>query len=185
MRAAIDHGWTMRWLGDERSTRSGWGLVPLMLLASCVAPEAPSPPPPSPPAPPPRPAPPPVATDWRYAPLTPGVWTWRVEGGRSIASFGIAGAPPLVTFACEGGSVVIVWTRVPAASSVTLTTTYGARTLPATARPSGTAAALGPRDPMLDQIAFSRGRIMLAADGSAAIMPAWAELSRVVEDCRK
>ena len=40
------------------------------------------------------------------------------------------------------------------------------------------------RDPLLDQMAFSRGRFMLLAGGQAAIVPAWPEVSRVIEDCR-
>jgi hypothetical protein len=40
------------------------------------------------------------------------------------------------------------------------------------------------RDPLLDQMAYSRGRFMLAAGGQELIVPAWPEVARVVEDCR-
>lgn len=40
-------------------------------------------------------------------------------------------------------------------------------------------------DPLLDAIAFSRGRFALEAAGLPTLyLPAWPELSRVVEDCR-
>lgn len=40
-------------------------------------------------------------------------------------------------------------------------------------------------DPLLDQMAFSRGRFMVTAEGGASIVvPAWPEFARVVEECR-
>jgi hypothetical protein len=44
--------------------------------------------------------------------------------------------------------------------------------------------ALPATDPLLDQIAFTRGRFMLAAGTLELILPAWPEIARVVEDCR-
>ncbi len=42
-----------------------------------------------------------------------------------------------------------------------------------------------PMDPILDAMAFSRGRILLETDGhTPIILPAWAEITRIVEDCR-
>ena len=44
---------------------------------------------------------------------------------------------------------------------------------------------LSARDPLLDAIAFSRGRFALEAAGLETLyLPAWPELSRVIEDCR-
>jgi hypothetical protein len=41
------------------------------------------------------------------------------------------------------------------------------------------------RDPLLDAMAFSRGRFALEAAGLETLyLPAWPELSRVIEDCR-
>jgi hypothetical protein len=41
------------------------------------------------------------------------------------------------------------------------------------------------RDPLLDQIAFSRGRFTIEAPGAAMlVIPAWPEAARVIEDCR-
>ena len=40
-------------------------------------------------------------------------------------------------------------------------------------------------DPLLDAIAFSRGRIGVGVGGTPAlVLPAWPEIARVVEDCR-
>jgi hypothetical protein len=40
-------------------------------------------------------------------------------------------------------------------------------------------------DPLLDALAFSRGRLAVYVSGSPAlVLPAWPEVARVVEDCR-
>jgi hypothetical protein len=53
---------------------------------------------------------------------------------------------------------------------------------PASARVS---ADLQAYDPMLDAIASSRGRIGFSSSGLATlIVPPWAEVGRVIEDCR-
>jgi len=42
-----------------------------------------------------------------------------------------------------------------------------------------------PFDPLLDAIAFSRGRIAVGLPGTPAIvLPGWAKPARVAEDCR-
>jgi hypothetical protein len=47
------------------------------------------------------------------------------------------------------------------------------------------AVSLVTRDPLLDAIAFSRGRFMVEVPGTATLyLPAWPEVARVVEDCR-
>jgi len=44
---------------------------------------------------------------------------------------------------------------------------------------------LPPNDPLLDQIAFSRGRFLVQVEGGPSlVVPAWPEFARVVEDCR-
>jgi hypothetical protein len=46
-------------------------------------------------------------------------------------------------------------------------------------------AEMAPFDPLLDAIAFSRGRIGFSTSGLAAmVVPPWGEVGRVVEDCR-
>lgn len=41
------------------------------------------------------------------------------------------------------------------------------------------------RDPLLDAMAFSRGRFAVEVNGLPTLyLPAWAEIGRVIEDCR-
>jgi hypothetical protein len=78
--------------------------------------------------------------------------------------------------------------QVPA----TITTSAASRRL--TAAPASTAAPNAPaifeiafavRDPLLDAMAFSRGRFMLEMGGAQTlVLPAWSEVGRVIEDCR-
>lgn len=165
-------------------------LLPLLplLIAGCV-PEAPPPaaiaPPPSRPAPAPPP-PPPVA--WEDAPLTPGSWTYA--GG--VARFGVSGQAAPFTLACDPVARGVTLTRLAPASAVTqgtidVTTSFGKRRLPAIADGAGgLAARLAATDGLLDWMAFSRGRVRIEASGQQPLtLPAWAEIGRVVEDCRK
>ena len=47
------------------------------------------------------------------------------------------------------------------------------------------AVAIAPGDPLLDAMGFSRGRLVLEQPGlPALVVPAWAEIERVTEDCR-
>jgi len=44
---------------------------------------------------------------------------------------------------------------------------------------------LTPRDPLLDAMAFSKGRFAVEAPGAAPLyVPSWPEVTRVIEDCR-
>ena len=75
-----------------------------------------------------------------------------------------------------------------ATTPLTIRTSSIARTLPTGATggtPAYAAAVLTATDPLLDAIAFSRGRFTLEQDGvPAQSLPAWAEIERVIEDCR-
>ena len=72
-------------------------------------------------------------------------------------------------------------------STPTITTTTAVRSIPAvpTSDKSALAAQLPAADGLLDQIAFSRGRFLVAGGGlPTLVVPAWPEFARVVEDCR-
>jgi hypothetical protein len=149
-----------------------------LAVAGCVPRAAPPPAPAPAVALPPPPAPPPSA-DWRDRPATPGDWRYAAAPGGSVASYG-SGTTAL-TLRCEGGAVLLARPGT-AATALTVRTTGVARTLPAAA---GTAR-LAAGDPLLDQMAFSRGRFVVEAPGAPAVVaPAWAEVGRVVEDCRR
>ena len=48
------------------------------------------------------------------------------------------------------------------------------------------AAEIMSNDPILDAMAFSRVRILVEAEGQQpVILPSWAEIARIVEDCRE
>lgn len=159
-------------------------VVTTLLLAGCVpAPrEAPALPPP-PPVAIPVPTPPPLAADWRDWPLTAGTWRYRSEAAGSVASFGSDPAAPLLTLRCDSAARRITLTRAtPTQSPLTIRTSTTLRTL-AVAAPG--VATLAASDPLLDAIGFSRGRFVVEQAGAAAlVIPAWAEIERVTEDCR-
>jgi hypothetical protein len=194
--ARIAHGWAMmaRSLSPfavaRRAPMLAALLLPAALLAGCVPEGTPPPaalaPPPPRPAPPPPPPPPPVA--WEDAPLTPGDWTYA--GG--VARFGLAGQAAPFTLACDRAARSVTLVRLAPAAAVTqgamdVTTSFGKRRLPATADgKGGLAARLTAADGLLDWMAFSRGRIRIETTGQPPLtLPSWAEIGRVVEDCRK
>lgn len=138
----------------------------------------------------PAPAPRPIA-NWRDAPITPGLWLYRAEPAGSAALFGPGGGNALLALRCERAGGQVTLARAGAAQGsvpLSVTTTNGTRAFSATAQggivPQLTVA-LAPRDPLLDAIAFSRGRFAVEAPGLPPLyLPAWPEVARVIEDCR-
>ena len=64
------------------------------------------------------------------------------------------------------------------AAVLTVATSALTRTLPAGGR-------LSASDPLLDAIAFSRGRVLISVGGGSPIaVPSWPEAARSIEDCR-
>lgn len=188
-------------------------MVPVLGLGGCAqSPPQPAPAPrvvaPAAPAqryapPPPRPAPPPIsapradAAGWRDLPQTPGRWTYGADSSGSAVRFGQPGAAPLLVLRCDRSRPALLLQRPG----------LGAGTVPAAISTSSTvrrlsaAPAAGPgavqnaamqfeiafaiRDPLLDAIAFSRGRWVLEMGGAETlVLPAWSEIGRVIEDCR-
>ena len=165
------------------------GLLPVLALAACVPTTArqPQPQPVAPPvqALPPRPvqqlpAPTP-SVDWIDAALSAGDWTYR-QGGS--AAFGPPASPSFV-IACTGARIRLERTGAASGSQLTIRTSSEARTLAATPTGGGLVSELAASDPLLDAIAFSRGRFSVEAPGMARlVIPAWPEAARVVEECR-
>lgn len=141
------------------------------------------------PAPPPAPAPTPLSADWRDWPLTPGNWSYRQDGRGSIALFGRAGGDADLTLRCDRARARIYLSRRgDAAGQLTIRTSSTVRTLnavPTGGSPAWLAVEFDARDPLLDAIGYSRGRFTVEGAGLPALaVPAWAEMLRVVEDCR-
>lgn len=171
----------------------------LAACASACAPQAaqaPARPRPAPMAPLPLPAAP-AASDWRDMPLTPGAWRYQPAAGGGVALFGAPGAAPLLSLRCvrAGGQVILERAAPNGAGAnqvgglpATITTTSMQRPLIAQPDASDSAAlamAFPARDSLLDAMAFSRGRWMVEVTGlPSLIVPAWAEVGRVIEDCR-
>lgn len=67
-----------------------------------------------------------------------------------------------------------------------ISTSYGVRRLPAArVHLNEMLAELRTSDPLLEQMAFSRGRFLVAVEGGPSlVVPAWPEVGRVIEDCR-
>jgi hypothetical protein len=138
------------------------------------------------------PAPPRAAApDWRDAPLTPGTWTWTREGSTTVARF----ADGLLALVCNPAAGMVSLLRQGSGSSLpsgevpmTIVTSTMVRPVSGSAiagMPPAVAATFAPRDALLDAMAFSRGRFAVETAGLPTLyVPSWAEVGRVVEDCR-
>lgn len=171
--------------------------VATLALAGCsetppiVPPPAPRPVPAPVPAPTPVPAPKPApSADWRDWPLTPGTWAYKQDARGSVALYGVSGGEAELILRCDSGRGRIVLSRKGVGvATVTLRTTSTLRQLAVQPLPAGPtpwlAAEIAPRDPLLDAIGFSRGRFLVEGNGlPTLVVPAYAEILRVVEDCR-
>lgn len=177
-------------------------LVSTLALAACVpsakAPPAPVPvarPAPAPtPTPTPAPAPviqAPVSDNWMDAPATPGDWRYQSGAAGPLAVFIGAGGKGDFLLTCNrAGGKVDLWragtSLTPIAMTIrTETATRSLRAVQAEDTNPYLTAALDPRDPLLDAMALSKGRFAIEVDGLPTLyLPSWAEVTRVIEDCR-
>lgn len=116
-----------------------------------------------------------------------GDWAYRATADGTAAYFGANGQPDFA-IVCHTASHTVDLVRTgPAAAAVpvTIRTETGDRPLNAMPQASGVAATLAANDPVLDAMAYSKGRFAVeAANMSALYVPAWPEVARVIEDCR-
>ena len=161
----------------------------LFAVIGCSKP-APQPSPP-PPVVTPAPAPaPPVAMprfdNWMDAPATPGDWTYRSTGRERLAEFRGASGNHLFHIACSADRTIklVAPGAAPRAGMMQIRTEELSRAVSADSREGMLTATLQPRDPLLAAMAFSKGRFAVEAEGLAPLyLPAWAEVTRVIEDC--
>lgn len=122
------------------------------------------------------------------APRTPGDWSYRGGMTRSAATYGAGGGDPVFTLACERAAGRITLVRAGAVSGpvpMRVLTETATRLLDATPSDGDVAVTLSARDPLLDAMAFSKGRFAVEVSGLATLyLPSWTEVSRVIEDCR-
>lgn len=173
-----------------------------LALAACV-PATPRPAPATTPTARPAPAAPapvavpqaPLASDWMDARDTPGAWRYNDygpgQGKRSLFS------DPENTFyfalSCAAGpdGMLVQFDRTGSPAkrylAMTIRTETTQRTL--TAERFGSQmiiAGVSASDPLLDAMALSKGRFAVEVEGEATlILPSHAEVSRVIEDCRR
>ena len=164
-----------------------------LLLPGCVPPPKPAPvvkpapPPVAPPAPPPV-VTPPLSADWNDWPFTPGDWAYRKDGVGSIGLFGPPGGDALLTLRCDRTRGAVYLSVQGPGDAATIRTTSLSRSI--ALRPTGgetgyVAAQFVPNDAMLDAMVFSRGRFVVQRAGIAPlVVPPYAEIGRVIEDCR-
>jgi len=134
-----------------------------------------------------RPAPVPSApppTSWADNPATRGDWRWSEEGGQSVARF----AGGRLVLRCAGSLRIEraeAGLNTTSAATMRIVTQTQARTFSAVPQRGYYAIDLPPRDPLLDAMAFSKGRFAVEVSGLPTLyVPSWAEVSRVIEDCR-
>jgi hypothetical protein len=118
-----------------------------------------------------------------------GAWSYRAIPGGTQAAFTDAGGTPRLFIRCNfaARTVSVARTGVSrAAPMLAIWTTSSARSVPSRFLPTAELIAdLAAADPLLDAIAFSRGRFATGAAGSPLVaVPTSAEATRVVEDCR-
>ena len=167
-------------------------------LAACIPnPEVPVPAAPAPvvvPAPTPTPSPTPVVREPVYenyldAPQTPGTWAYVKIPAGSEAVFDDSDTTNGFSIICSTLDRRIILRRPVAASgerTMQITTETTSRSLSAQPAAGGApSVSLDPRDPLLDAMAITKGRFAVETEGFRTLyLPAWVEISRVIEDCR-
>jgi hypothetical protein len=175
-------------------------LLPVTLclaLAACNSRPTVQAPPPRPALPAVAPAPAPVAvpsgTNWQDWPTTAGDWAYRRDERGSVALFGMTGADADLLIRCDRAARKVYLSRKGQfgdgeSGRMTLRATTGLQTY-SVSNSSGTppyiSAEIATSDPHLDALAFSRGKFLVSVKGGPdLVIPSWAEVARVVEDCR-
>jgi hypothetical protein len=131
----------------------------------------------------------PVQSNLEYAATIAGDWTYSATADGSEATFANTSAQPQLTLRCTRSSrrITILKNAPTASPTLWVWTSSQSRSLPATfdAASGRIGAELGAYDPFLDAIAASRGRIGFSTSGlEALVVPPWADVGRVIEDCR-
>jgi hypothetical protein len=163
-------------------------------VAGCVA--APPQPKPTPPVvtptprPSPTPTPVPTYSNWMDVPQTPGDWRYGPVAGGSAATFGDGPANTVFSLQCSAGTQSITLKRngtFANTAAITIRTESASRGIAGVPMMDNAAlrATLSASDPLLDAMAFSKGRFAIEAPGAPALyLPSWPEVTRVIEDCR-
>lgn len=133
----------------------------------------------------------PTYENYLDAPQTPGDWTYIAERDETFALFGLSIENPQAIIRCDLDSRKVGIGRFGSdrgTAVMRIRTETRQQILEASTRDSGqplVAAEMDARDPILDAMALSKGRFAIETEGTATLyLPAWAEVTRVIEDCR-
>ena len=109
----------------------------------------------------------------KLLPPTPGQWTYAASATGSEARYDAT-----FSIRCDRATRTVIISRPGATPAVlTIATDSVTRNLPVGGR-------LLANDPLLDAIAFSRGRFLVSGGGATLAIPTWPEAARSIEDCR-
>jgi hypothetical protein len=122
------------------------------------------------------------------APATPGDWRYGAQGNATEASFWSPAGAPMARLRCMADPRMVVLSLPESGARrplVTIRAETAARTFEAMLADREMTVALTPGDPLLDAMALSKGRFAVETEGLPPLhLPSWAEVSRVIEDCR-
>jgi len=129
------------------------------------------------------------AVDFTTTAVARGSWAYQAVPGGSEARFVDASGTARLVLHCTKATrrVSISHTSSVPAASLFVWTSSASRNLQARFEPNAmrVTAELPAHDPLLDAIAFSRGRLAVTmAGGLPLVTPAWPEAARTIEDCR-
>lgn len=133
-----------------------------------------------------------AAENWADASQTPGDWRLALLPTGSTATYRAPDGSALFTLTCTLKDRSIALTRHTAPSAQPLLqglmqvhTQTRERVLTVNGDDSAIGASLPASDPLFDAMAISRGRFAVEVEGSEPLyLPAWPEVTRVIEDCR-
>jgi hypothetical protein len=135
----------------------------------------------------------PVYQSYLDAPQTAGTWTYSDDPGETLAAFFETGNDIEFVLRCDKATGMVRIGRFissPDTANRLMRITTETSTRQLQARPVANAvlvaaAELDPRDPLLDAMALTKGRFAVEVEGERTLyLPAWAEVTRVIEDCR-
>ena len=155
-------------------------------LAACVPRPEPTPAPTPAPAPTPTPvatpSPVPTYSSWMDVPATPGDWNY---------ASGLARFADQLMLRCDRAAGVVEINRAGTAALPvqmivrTEAMERGIAAQPTESDPAWIRARVPAHDPLLDAMAFSKGRFAIEVAGLPTLyVPSYPEVTRVIEDCR-
>ena len=131
----------------------------------------------------------PLQSNLEYADPMAGAWTYTPTTDGSETTFADASGQSQLTIRCTRSMrhVAILKPAAAASRSLWIWTSSQSKSVPATfdSAAGRVSSEFGAYDALLDAMASSRGRIGISTSGLAAlVVPPWAEVGRVIEDCR-